>query len=236
MREARRAVLIIMLTAGASSALRVSFSNALRRNAVYGIRVTCNRLHSTQLHSDAPAVQEGASEAAPVAEGQLVVKRQGKLLSPNPLFVPRPYTYLQQLDVRIESLTNLGEGIARVDGWVIMIPHTIPGELVRIKVHRNHNVSTLSIQIHDDACVPSTLASCLVHVANCALRMRVDLIFNKRAHAVQAVTTFVPITRCAGTVTRIIQCLLLTVIALHMLTRPTEILRGDADRSAGSQL
>jgi predicted RNA-binding protein with TRAM domain len=148
MREARRALVIIMFTAGASSALRVSLSHTLRRrSAVYGIRATKSyrRLYSTQLQSDAPAMHADESEASPpVAEGQLVVKRQGKLLSPNPLFVPKPYSYLQQLDVRIESLTNLGEGIARVDGWVIMIPHTIPGELVRVKVHRNHNVSACS--------------------------------------------------------------------------------------------
>jgi predicted RNA-binding protein with TRAM domain len=147
MREVRRAVVIIMFTTGASSALRTSLPHTLRKSAVYGIRVTAasSRLHSTQLQSDAPAVHADESEASPsVAEGQLVVKRQGKLLSPNPLFVPKPYSYLQQLDVRIESLTNLGEGIARVDGWVIMIPHTIPGELVRVKVHRNHNVSAYS--------------------------------------------------------------------------------------------
>lgn len=42
--------------------------------------------------------------------------------------------------MRIESLTNLGEGIAREGetGWVVMIPHVIPGELVKCKVFRNH--------------------------------------------------------------------------------------------------
>lgn len=48
--------------------------------------------------------------------------------------------YLQELTVRIESLTNLGEGIAREGetGWVVMVPHVIPGELVKCKVFRNH--------------------------------------------------------------------------------------------------
>lgn len=48
--------------------------------------------------------------------------------------------YLEELTVRIESLTNLGEGIAREGemGWVVMVPHVIPGELVKCKVFRNH--------------------------------------------------------------------------------------------------
>ena len=42
--------------------------------------------------------------------------------------------------MRIENLTNLGEGIAREGetGWVVMIPHVIPGELVKCRVFRNH--------------------------------------------------------------------------------------------------
>lgn len=48
--------------------------------------------------------------------------------------------YLEELTVRIESLTNLGEGIAREGetGWVVMVPHVIPGEMVKCKVVRNH--------------------------------------------------------------------------------------------------
>jgi 23S rRNA (uracil1939-C5)-methyltransferase/tRNA (uracil-5-)-methyltransferase len=33
-------------------------------------------------------------------------------------FVPHPFTYHQELEVRIENLTNEGSGVARVDGWV----------------------------------------------------------------------------------------------------------------------
>lgn len=53
-------------------------------------------------------------------------------------FVPEPFAYHQELDLRIESLTNLGVGIARVDGWVVMAPFTLPGERVRVRVYRNH--------------------------------------------------------------------------------------------------
>lgn len=53
-------------------------------------------------------------------------------------FVPHPFTYHQQLDVRIDNLTNEGAGVARAGGWVIFVPFVLPGELVRVRVYRNH--------------------------------------------------------------------------------------------------
>ncbi|MGV3659880.1 MAG: class I SAM-dependent RNA methyltransferase [Prosthecobacter sp.] len=53
-------------------------------------------------------------------------------------FVPHPFAYHQQLDVRIDNLTNEGAGVARVDGWVVFVPFVLPGELVRCSVYRNH--------------------------------------------------------------------------------------------------
>jgi tRNA/tmRNA/rRNA uracil-C5-methylase (TrmA/RlmC/RlmD family) len=53
-------------------------------------------------------------------------------------FRAEPFAYHQEIDVRIESLTNLGLGVARVDGWVVMIPFALPGEQVRARVYRNH--------------------------------------------------------------------------------------------------
>jgi 23S rRNA (uracil1939-C5)-methyltransferase/tRNA (uracil-5-)-methyltransferase len=41
------------------------------------------------------------------------------------------------LEVEIESLTNLGAGVARVDGWVVFVPFALPGERVRCRVFRN---------------------------------------------------------------------------------------------------
>ncbi|MEO0509104.1 MAG: class I SAM-dependent RNA methyltransferase [Verrucomicrobiota bacterium] len=52
-------------------------------------------------------------------------------------FLAEPFEYHQELDLRIESLTNLGVGVARVDGWVVMVPFVIPGERVRARVFRN---------------------------------------------------------------------------------------------------
>ncbi|MEZ0277336.1 MAG: class I SAM-dependent RNA methyltransferase [Roseimicrobium sp.] len=53
-------------------------------------------------------------------------------------FVPHPFPYHHELELTIEKLTNLGHGIARVDGWVVMIPFALPDEKVRARIHRNH--------------------------------------------------------------------------------------------------
>lgn len=63
-------------------------------------------------------------------------------------FHPWPFEYHRELEVVIDSLSNLGDGIARVpvvpaDGegspapWVVFVPFTLPGERVRIRVFRN---------------------------------------------------------------------------------------------------
>lgn len=52
-------------------------------------------------------------------------------------FNPHPFSYHQEIDVEIQSLTNLGSGVARVDGWVVFIPFCLPGEKVRARVFRN---------------------------------------------------------------------------------------------------
>lgn len=67
-------------------------------------------------------------------------------------FRPYPFSYHQELTVTIESLTNLGFGIARVDldedgaldydenpgKWVVFVPNVIPGEIVKARIYRNY--------------------------------------------------------------------------------------------------
>jgi 23S rRNA (uracil1939-C5)-methyltransferase/tRNA (uracil-5-)-methyltransferase len=53
-------------------------------------------------------------------------------------FVPHPFAYHQELEVRIENLTNEGSGVARVEGWVVFVPFALPGERVRCRIYRNH--------------------------------------------------------------------------------------------------
>lgn len=37
----------------------------------------------------------------------------------------------------IDDLTNLGEGVGRIDGWVVMVPFALPGERVKVRIWRN---------------------------------------------------------------------------------------------------
>jgi tRNA/tmRNA/rRNA uracil-C5-methylase (TrmA/RlmC/RlmD family) len=59
-------------------------------------------------------------------------------MEPPRKFNPHPFAYHQEFDVRIDNLTNEGAGVARVDGWVVFVPFTLAGELVKCRVFRNH--------------------------------------------------------------------------------------------------
>ena len=52
-------------------------------------------------------------------------------------FIAEPFEYHQEVEFIIERLTNLGKGVGRVDGWVVMVPFVVPGELVKARVFRN---------------------------------------------------------------------------------------------------
>lgn len=52
-------------------------------------------------------------------------------------FVPTPFAYHQEIELAIDSLTNLGSGIGRIDGWVVFVPFSLPGETVKARVYRN---------------------------------------------------------------------------------------------------
>ena len=54
-------------------------------------------------------------------------------------FIPEPFNYHDEIELRVESLTNLGVGIGRVDNWVVMVPFVVPGELVKARIYRNHS-------------------------------------------------------------------------------------------------
>ena len=54
-------------------------------------------------------------------------------------FNDQPFAYHQEIDLEISTLTNLGLGLGRVlEGWVVMVPFTLPGERVRARVFRNN--------------------------------------------------------------------------------------------------
>lgn len=57
-------------------------------------------------------------------------------------FNDQPFPYHHELELEIATLTNLGVGLGRVavgEGkWVVMVPFTLPGERVRVRIYRNH--------------------------------------------------------------------------------------------------
>lgn len=52
-------------------------------------------------------------------------------------FTPIPFEYHQEIEIEIDSLTNLGSGVGRVGGWVVFVPFALPGETVKARVYRN---------------------------------------------------------------------------------------------------
>ncbi len=57
-------------------------------------------------------------------------------------FNDHPFPYHHELELEVSTLTNLGVGLGRVilgEGkWVVMVPFTLPGERVKVRVYRNH--------------------------------------------------------------------------------------------------
>jgi len=54
-------------------------------------------------------------------------------------FVADPFAYHEEIELRIDTLTNLGAGLGRHAGnWVVMVAGALPGELVRARIFRNH--------------------------------------------------------------------------------------------------
>ena len=52
-------------------------------------------------------------------------------------FRPEPFSYHQEIELEIDTLTNMGQGLGRYDDWVVMVPFALPGERVRARIYRN---------------------------------------------------------------------------------------------------
>jgi len=61
-------------------------------------------------------------------------------------FNDKPFGYHQEIELSVSTLTNLGQGLGRVElegegserKWVVMVAFALPGERVRARVFRNH--------------------------------------------------------------------------------------------------
>ncbi len=52
-------------------------------------------------------------------------------------FHPEPFSYREEIELEIDTLTNMGQGLGRCDNWVVMVAYALPGERVRARVFRN---------------------------------------------------------------------------------------------------
>ena len=52
-------------------------------------------------------------------------------------FRPEPFQYHEEIELEIETLTNMAQGLGRHDGWVVMVRFALPGERVRARIYRN---------------------------------------------------------------------------------------------------
>lgn len=52
-------------------------------------------------------------------------------------FHPHPFSWHQEIELEITALTNMAQGLGRIDGWVVMVPFALPGEMIRARVFRN---------------------------------------------------------------------------------------------------
>ena len=58
-------------------------------------------------------------------------------MRPSKKFNPVPFAYHEEVTLDITTLTNMGQGLGRVDGWVVFVPFSLPGETVKARVYRN---------------------------------------------------------------------------------------------------
>ena len=58
-------------------------------------------------------------------------------MNPPRKFVPVPFEYHQEVELTIEKLSNQGDGVGRIDNWVVFVPYTLPGERVKARIYRN---------------------------------------------------------------------------------------------------
>ncbi len=141
---------------GPSGRVRAQFSHSLILPVMDALRVAIMGGTTKPLHhgQDARATTDPPllflADARPVCSVCRVGKKKHK-------FNDQPFAYHQEIELEIHTLTNLGSGLGRValeanaspvtddatpasqpQGWVVMVPFTLPGERVRARVFRNH--------------------------------------------------------------------------------------------------
>jgi len=76
----------------------------------------------TEKTEEAPVADSGVSEEAP------------RQRFPNIFFKPKPVKLGDELDVTISEVSRRGDGLVRIDGYVVFVPNTKQDDSVKIKI------------------------------------------------------------------------------------------------------
>lgn len=55
---------------------------------------------------------------------------------PKSYFAPKPVKVGDEMEVKIEEISKRGDGVTRVQGYVIFVPNVRQGETVKIKISK----------------------------------------------------------------------------------------------------
>ena len=82
-------------------------------------------------------------------------------------FKPEPFSWHEEITVEITSLTNLGAGLGRLDGRVIFVAFTLPGETVRARVWRNEDNCSHADLVEVLVAAPNRIEPACPHFGTC---------------------------------------------------------------------
>jgi 23S rRNA (uracil1939-C5)-methyltransferase/tRNA (uracil-5-)-methyltransferase len=86
--------------------------------------------YSTYWHASYSQIRAKANRSV------LSGKNSGMSIPPKH-FRPEPFDYHEVIELEIDSLSNLGAGVGRIDGWVVFVPFCLPGERVQARIWKN---------------------------------------------------------------------------------------------------
>lgn len=61
-------------------------------------------------------------------------KNEQRKRFPKSYFAPKPVKVGEEIDVTIDEVSRKGDGVTRIQGYVIFVPNTKQGDKVRIKI------------------------------------------------------------------------------------------------------
>ncbi len=88
-------------------------------------------------------------------------------IRPPKKFHPEPFAYHQEVELTIDSLTNLGVGLGKIEGWVVFVPFTLPGEKVKGRIYRNDSSYSHADLVEVISPSPDRTAPQCVHFGTC---------------------------------------------------------------------